>query len=102
MHNLYHIIFSVPIIKDSDKKVKQSHNTHTYGGAGRRGGTAPTHSQPRHEMAGMVSITLRPPFYAGEKYFPIPIGQKAGWAPELVWTQTIEEKSSLPPPGIKS
>jgi hypothetical protein len=27
MHHLYHIIFSVPITKDTHKKVKQSHNT---------------------------------------------------------------------------
>jgi hypothetical protein len=25
---------------------------------------------------------------------PVPTGQEAGWAPEPVWTQTIEEKSS--------
>jgi len=24
---------------------------------------------------------------------PVPIGQEAGWAPEPVWTQRIEEKS---------
>jgi hypothetical protein len=27
---------------------------------------------------------------------PVPIVQEAGWAPEPVWTQTIEEKSSAP------
>jgi hypothetical protein len=32
---------------------------------------------------------------------PVPIGQEAGWAPEPVWTQSLEEKSSLPPPGIE-
>jgi hypothetical protein len=25
---------------------------------------------------------------------PVPIGQGAGWTPELVWTQRLEEKSS--------
>jgi hypothetical protein len=25
---------------------------------------------------------------------PVPIGQEAGWAPEPVWTQGLEEKSS--------
>jgi hypothetical protein len=25
---------------------------------------------------------------------PVPIVQEAGWAPELVWTQRLEEKSS--------
>jgi hypothetical protein len=24
---------------------------------------------------------------------PVPIGQEAGWAPEPVWTQRLEEKS---------
>jgi hypothetical protein len=41
--------------------------------------------------------------------FPLPprkgplvhIGQEAGWAPELVWTQRIEEKNSLPLLGIE-
>jgi hypothetical protein len=27
---------------------------------------------------------------------PVPIVQEAGWAPELVWTQRIEEKSFAP------
>jgi hypothetical protein len=26
----------------------------------------------------------------------VPIGQEAGWAPELIWTQTLEEKSFAP------
>jgi hypothetical protein len=30
---------------------------------------------------------------------PVPIGQEAGWAPEPVWTQMLQEKSSLPAPG---
>jgi hypothetical protein len=28
------------------------------------------------------------------KGLPVPIGQEAGWAPEPVWTQRLEEKSS--------
>jgi hypothetical protein len=31
---------------------------------------------------------------------PVPIVQEAGWAPEPVWTQRLEEKY-LPPPGIE-
>jgi hypothetical protein len=31
---------------------------------------------------------------------PVPIVQEAGWAPEPVWTQRLEEKS-LPLPGIE-
>jgi hypothetical protein len=27
---------------------------------------------------------------------PVPIGQEAGWAPETVWTQRLEEKSFAP------
>jgi hypothetical protein len=27
---------------------------------------------------------------------PVPIGQEGGWAPELVWTQRLEEKSFPP------
>jgi hypothetical protein len=27
---------------------------------------------------------------------PVPIVQEAGWAPEPVWTQRLEEKSPLP------
>jgi hypothetical protein len=27
---------------------------------------------------------------------PVPIGQEAGWAPEPVWTQRIDEKSFAP------
>jgi hypothetical protein len=28
------------------------------------------------------------------KELPVPIGQEAGWAPEPVWTQRLDEKSS--------
>jgi hypothetical protein len=31
----------------------------------------------------------------------VPIGQEAGWAPEPVWTQRLEEKILLPMPGIE-
>jgi hypothetical protein len=30
------------------------------------------------------------------KGLPVPIGQEAGWAPEPVWTQRLEEKSFAP------
>jgi hypothetical protein len=36
-----------------------------------------------------ASAALLPP----EKGPPIPIGQEAGWAPEPIWTQRIEEIS---------
>jgi hypothetical protein len=34
----------------------------------------------------VVSVTPLP------RFTPVPIGQEAGWASELVWTQRIEEK----------
>jgi hypothetical protein len=64
-----------------------------YGDA-RRGGIAPTHSWPRHEMGWVVSVRPRPRFTPRERTPPLPIGQEAGWAPEPVWTQRLEEKSS--------
>jgi hypothetical protein len=33
---------------------------------------------------------------------PVPIVQEAGWAPEPVWTQGLEEKSSAPVGGRTS
>jgi hypothetical protein len=39
------------------------------------------------------------PYPRGED--PGTIVQEAGWAPEPVWTQRLEEKSSLPPPGME-
>jgi hypothetical protein len=33
--------------------------------------------------------------YPGERT-PVPIEQEAGWAPELVWTKRLEEKSFAP------
>jgi hypothetical protein len=44
-------------------------------------------------MGWVVSITPWQRFSAG-KGPPVPTGQEAGWAPERVWTQSLEEKSS--------
>jgi hypothetical protein len=33
-------------------------------------------------------------FYLPGKRPPVPIVQEAGWAPQSVWTQKLEEKSS--------
>jgi hypothetical protein len=41
----------------------------------------------------VVVITLRPRFTPGKGPL-VPIVQEAGWAPEPVWTQRLEEKSS--------
>jgi hypothetical protein len=35
-------------------------------------------------------------FYRRGKKPPVPIVQEAGWAPEPVWTQRLEEKSFAP------
>jgi hypothetical protein len=40
-----------------------------------------------------ASAALLPP----GKGPPVPIVQEAGWAPEPVWTQKLEEKSFAPP-----
>jgi hypothetical protein len=36
------------------------------------------------------------------KVTPVPILTKAGWAPEPVWTQRLEEKSNLDRPVVQS
>jgi hypothetical protein len=63
---------------------------------GGRGGIAPTHSRPRHQMgvSGQrhAPTALLPP----GKGPPVPIVQEAGWAPEPVWKQRIEEISFAP------
>jgi hypothetical protein len=38
------------------------------------------------------SVTPRPRFTL-RKGYPVPTVQEAGWAPELAWTQRLEEKS---------
>jgi hypothetical protein len=53
----------------------------------------------------VVSITARPRFTPGEKP-TVPVVEEAGWAPEPVWTQRLEEKSSAsvgdPTPAVQS
>jgi hypothetical protein len=69
---------------------------HAMEALGGRGAIVPTHSRPRHQMgvSGQrhAPAALLPP----GKGPPVPIGQEAGWAPEPVWTQRIEEKSFAP------
>jgi hypothetical protein len=43
----------------------------------------------------VVSVTPQPPFTTGERT-PVTIGYEAGWAPELVSMQRLEEKSFAP------
>jgi hypothetical protein len=48
----------------------------------------------------VVSVTPRPPLSLGKGH-PVPIVQEAGWTPDPVWTQRLEEKFLLPLPGIE-
>jgi hypothetical protein len=58
-------------------KVVRLHTMEVLGGTG---SIALTHSIPRHKMG-----------VSGQHHGPVPIGQDAGWAPELVWIQRLEE-----------
>jgi hypothetical protein len=60
-----------------------------------RGGIALTHSQPQHYMEVSGQHHAVATLYPRGKDPPIPTGQEAGWASELVWTQRLEEKSSV-------
>jgi hypothetical protein len=52
-----------------------------------RGNITPTRSWPRPRWGEWSASRL------GRALPPVPIGQEAGWAPEVVWTQRLEEKS---------
>jgi hypothetical protein len=56
---------------------------------GGRGGIAPNHFLTSPLDGGEWSAS-RP----GRALPPVPIVQEAGWAPEPIWTQRLEEKSS--------
>jgi hypothetical protein len=49
-------------------------------------------SGQRHALAAVYPLGKRP---------PVPTLQEAGSAPEPIWKQRLEEKSSLPPPEIE-
>jgi hypothetical protein len=92
---LIYIIKCAPITTDtlkpckSKKRVKQSHYT-----PWRRLGGEETYLLLIHDLGtrwGEWSVS-RP----GRALPPVLIGQEAGWAPEPVWTQRIEEKSFAP------
>jgi hypothetical protein len=57
-----------------------------------RGGVAPTHSRPQHYMGVSGQCHARPRLKPGEGT-TVPIVQEAGWTPEPVWTERLEEKS---------
>jgi hypothetical protein len=60
---------------------------------GDREGLAPAFLNLDTRRTWMISITLRPRFTPGKKP-TVPIVQVAGWAPEPVWMQRVEETSS--------
>jgi hypothetical protein len=78
--------------------VKQSHNTHIWYRAERRYSSYSFSTSALDGGEWSVSRPGRalPP----GKRTPVPIGQEAGWAPELVWTQGLE-KNLLPVPGTE-
>jgi hypothetical protein len=59
-------------------------------------GIAPTHSRFRHYMGVSGQRHAPAALYPPGKGPQVPIVQEAGWAPEPVWTQRIEEKSFAP------
>jgi hypothetical protein len=63
---------------------------------GGRGGIDPTHLRPEHLMGVSGQHHAPAALYPRGKDPAVPIGEEAGWAPEPVWTQRIEEKSFAP------
>jgi hypothetical protein len=63
---------------------------------GGRGGIAPTHSRPQQLDGGEWSASRPGRALPPGKGPQVLIVQEAGWAPEPVWTQRIEEKSFAP------
>jgi hypothetical protein len=66
---------------------------HTYGGAGGERSYS-FYSFTTSALDGDEWSTSRPDrALTPKKGPPVPIAQEAGWAPEQVWTRTLEEKS---------
>jgi hypothetical protein len=57
-------------------------------------GIAPAHSLTSALDGGEWSASCPGRALPPGKGPPVPIGQEAGWAPEPVWTQRLEKKSS--------
>jgi hypothetical protein len=53
-------------------------------------GIAPTHYRFRHYMGCVVSVRPNRALAPGKRP-PVPTGQEAGWAPEPIRTQRLEE-----------
>jgi hypothetical protein len=76
-------------IQGKSKKLSHSTPMEAQGG---RGCIAPTHSRPRHRWGEWSASRPGLALPLGKEP-PIPIIQEAGWVPEPVWTQRLEEKS---------
>jgi hypothetical protein len=63
---------------------------------GGRGGIAPTDNLTSALDGGELSASRPGRALPPGKGPPVPIEQEAGWTPEPVWTQGLEEKSSAP------
>jgi hypothetical protein len=63
---------------------------------GGKGGIAPTHTKTSALDGGEWSASRPGRALPPGKGPQVPIEQEAGWAPEPVWTQGLEEKSSAP------
>jgi hypothetical protein len=63
---------------------------------GGRGDIARTHTRPRHYMGVSGQRHAPAALLPSGKGPPVPIVQEAGWAPEPVWTQRLEEQSIAP------
>jgi hypothetical protein len=62
---------------------------------GGRGGIAPTHSRTRHYVGVSSQHHISAALFPLGKEPPVLFAQEAGWAPEPVWTQRLEEKFFL-------
>jgi hypothetical protein len=87
--------FVILLLTHGKKTVPQ----HIYGGAGVRGGKLLLIHDLGTRWGWVISVTPGRALPLG-KGPPIPIGQEAGWAPEPVWTPTLEE-NPLALPGIE-
>jgi hypothetical protein len=74
--------------------VKQSHNTSMEAQEERR--RYSSYSFLTSALDGVSGQRHTPAALCPEERTPVPIVQEAGWTPEPVWTQTIEEKSFAP------
>jgi hypothetical protein len=82
-------------------KKSKAASQHTYGGAG-GGGIDPTHSRPRHYIGVSGQRHASASLYPLRKEPPVPIVQETRWAPKPVWTQRLEEMSSMPRSGTET